>query len=40
MPEEANLLDLLQQFEGIVVKLPWQEQMRLNAEVLLQLTEI
>ncbi len=40
VPEEANILDLWQQFEGVMVELPWREQLRLGGEVLAQLADI
>lgn len=40
VPEEANILELWQQFEGVMIKLPWREQLRLGGEVLAQLADI
>ena len=40
VPEEANILDLWQQFEGVMLELPWREQLRLGGEVLAQLADI
>ena len=40
VPEEANILELWQQFEGVMVELPWREQLRLGGEVLAQLATI
>ena len=40
MPEEANILELWQQFEVVMNELPWQEQLRMGGEVLAQLAEI
>ena len=40
MPEEANILELWQQFEVVMDELPWQEQLRMGGEVLAQLAEI
>ncbi|MEM9806918.1 MAG: hypothetical protein AAF959_16730 [Cyanobacteria bacterium P01_D01_bin.56] len=40
VPEDANILELWQQFEGVMVKLPWREQLRLGGEVLAQLADI
>ncbi|MEM9804789.1 MAG: hypothetical protein AAF959_05880 [Cyanobacteria bacterium P01_D01_bin.56] len=40
MPEEANILELWQQFEVVMDKLPWREQLRMGGEVLAQLAEI
>ena len=40
MPEEANILELWQQFERVMAELPRQEQLRLGGEVLAQLAEI
>lgn len=40
MPEEANILELWQQFEVVMAELPWQEQLRMGGEVLAQLAEI
>ena len=40
MPEEANILELWQQFEVVMVELPWREQLRMGGEVLAQLAEI
>ena len=39
MPEEANILELWQQFEVVMDELPWQEQLRMGGEVLAQLAE-
>ncbi|EKU97005.1 hypothetical protein Lepto7375DRAFT_1038 [Leptolyngbya sp. PCC 7375] len=40
VPEEANILELWQQFEGVMIELPWREQLRLGGEVLAQLADI
>ena len=40
MPEEANILELWQQFEVVMAELPWREQLRMGGEVLAQLVEI
>ncbi|MEM9486264.1 MAG: hypothetical protein AAGA83_21510 [Cyanobacteria bacterium P01_F01_bin.116] len=40
MPEEANILELWQQFEVVMDELPWREQLRIGGEVLAQLAEI
>ena len=40
MPEEANILELWQQFEVVMDELPWREQLRMGGEVLAQLAEI
>lgn len=40
MPEEANILELWQQFEVVMEQLPWREQLRMGGEVLAQLAEI
>ena len=40
MPEEANILELWQQFEIVMNELPWREQLRIGGEVLAQLAEI
>ena len=40
MPEEANILELWQQFEVVMAELPWREQLRMGGEVLAQLAEI
>ncbi|NEQ54525.1 MAG: hypothetical protein F6K11_31070 [Leptolyngbya sp. SIO3F4] len=40
MPEEANILELWQQFEVVMTELPWREQLRMGGEVLAQLAEI
>ncbi|MEO1510243.1 MAG: hypothetical protein AAFU84_21615 [Cyanobacteria bacterium J06633_23] len=40
MPEEANILELWQQFEGVMAELPWREQLRMGGEILAQLAEI
>ena len=40
MPEEANILELWQQFEVVMDELPWREQLRMGGEVLVQLAEI
>ena len=40
MPEEANILELWQQFEVLMTELPWREQLRMGGEVLAQLAEI
>ena len=40
VPEEANILDLWQQFEGVMMELPWREQLRLGGKVLAQLADI
>lgn len=40
VPEEANILELWQQFEGVMMELPWREQLRLGGEVLAQLADI
>ncbi|MEM1239274.1 MAG: hypothetical protein AAGI45_05480 [Cyanobacteria bacterium P01_H01_bin.26] len=40
MPEEANILELWQQFEVAMTELPWREQLRMGGEVLAQLAEI
>ena len=40
MPEEANILELWQQFERVMAELPRQERLRLGGEVLVQLAEI
>lgn len=39
-PEEANILELWQQFEVVMEELPWREQLRMGGEVLAQLAEI
>lgn len=40
VPEEANILALWQQFEGVMADLPRREQLRLGGEVLAQLAGI
>ena len=40
MPEEANILELWQQFEVVMDELPWREQLRMGGKVLAQLAEI
>lgn len=40
IPEEANILELWQQFEVVMAELPWREQLRMGGEVLAQLAEI
>lgn len=40
MPEEANILELWQQFEVVMDELSWREQLRMGGEVLAQLAEI
>ncbi|MDV3348315.1 hypothetical protein QGP82_06410 [Leptothoe sp. LEGE 181152] len=40
MPEEANILELWQQFERVMAELPWREQLRMGGDVLAQLAEI
>lgn len=40
VPEDANVIDLWQQFERGMPDLPWREQLRLGGEVLRQLSEI
>ena len=40
MPEEANILELWQQFEVVMDELPWREQLRMGGDVLAQLAEI
>ena len=40
MPEEANILELWQQFEAVMAELPWREQLQMGGEVLAQLAEI
>lgn len=40
VPEEANILELWRQFEGVMLELPWREQLRLGGEVLAQLADI
>ncbi|MEM6252577.1 MAG: hypothetical protein AAF821_06595 [Cyanobacteria bacterium P01_D01_bin.156] len=40
MPEEANILELWQQFAVVMEELPWREQLRMGGEVLAQLAEI
>ena len=40
MPEEANILELWQQFEVVMDELPWRDQLRMGGEVLAQLAEI
>ncbi|MBE9068670.1 hypothetical protein IQ260_18655 [Leptolyngbya cf. ectocarpi LEGE 11479] len=40
MPEEANILELWQQFEVVMTELPWREQLRMGGEVLARLAEI
>ncbi|MEM7065940.1 MAG: hypothetical protein AAF572_22590 [Cyanobacteria bacterium P01_B01_bin.77] len=40
MPEEANILELWQQFEVVMDELPWREQLRMGGTVLAQLAEI
>ena len=40
IPEEANILELWQQFEQVMMELPWREQLRLGGEVIEQLAGI
>ncbi|MEO0869694.1 MAG: hypothetical protein AAFY17_14915 [Cyanobacteria bacterium J06642_11] len=40
MPEEANILELWRQFEGVMAQLPRHEQLRMGGDVLAQLAEI
>ncbi|EKU96569.1 hypothetical protein Lepto7375DRAFT_0034 [Leptolyngbya sp. PCC 7375] len=40
VPEDANILELWQQFEGVMTELPWRDQLRLGGEVLAQLADI
>ena len=40
MPEEANILELWQQFEVVMDEFPWHEQLRMGGKVLAQLAEI
>ena len=40
IPEEANILELWQQFEVVMAELPWRDQLRIGGEVLAQLAEI
>ncbi|MEO0435192.1 MAG: hypothetical protein AAF151_26270 [Cyanobacteria bacterium J06656_5] len=40
VPEEANILELWQQFEVVMTELPWRDQLRMGGEVLAQLAEI
>ncbi|MBT9315900.1 hypothetical protein [Leptothoe spongobia] len=40
VPEEANILELWQQFEVVMTELTWRDQLRMGGEVLAQLAEI